>query len=280
MSHKTASGRNLNCSAIIHYAGRVRYKFASFWNRNHTLRALQRTDKNFHASIEAEKKLHLLWLFDLKTQERAHSSSVIGRGIEVPNESVVETGKFQAFINEDVLVGIVNVFETVQQVHDILFGSNFEVRNSRFQPSSVAVGRQWSISTVDSRFWAVSTEGGRKKKRGKKYLESMLLFAHAIHRLRDPLPLGNFFSPRGEKKRLPPWGEGTRRHVIYIVFQVHCRWLMNTISDCSCTIDIRVGKLLYKKEVAQMLEIARSYLGKAGSSHEKVETSETALALS
>ncbi|RWW66283.1 hypothetical protein BHE74_00026361 [Ensete ventricosum] len=128
MSHKTASGRNLNCSAIIHYAGRVRYKFASFWNRNHTLRALQRTDKNFHASIEAEKKLHLLWLFDLKTQERAHSSSVIGRGIEVPNESVVETGKFQAFINEDVLVGIVNVFETVQQVHDILFGSNFEVR--------------------------------------------------------------------------------------------------------------------------------------------------------
>ncbi|URD82277.1 GRAM domain containing protein [Musa troglodytarum] len=231
--------------------GRVRYKFASFWNRNHTLRALQRIDKNFHASIEAEKKVLTLqlsllvplafyfyvvfllnpeqeviidflfgsqncysWLFDLETQERVHSSSVrdSGRQIEVPNEIVVKTGKFQAFINEEVLVPIVNenfpctaeeffsellnddskfiaeyrsarkdtnlnlgkwhvadeydgqvreitfrslchspmcppdtamtefqhvvlspdsrtlVFETVQQVHDILFGSNFEVR--------------------------------------------------------------------------------------------------------------------------------------------------------
>lgn len=54
------------------------------------------------------------WLFDLETQERAHSSSVrdSGRQIEVPNESVVETGKFQAFINEEVLVGIVNVHWT------------------------------------------------------------------------------------------------------------------------------------------------------------------------
>ncbi|GAY44784.1 hypothetical protein CUMW_084470 [Citrus unshiu] len=36
--------------------GRVRYKFASFWNRNHALRQLQRTAKNYHTMLEAEKK--------------------------------------------------------------------------------------------------------------------------------------------------------------------------------------------------------------------------------
>lgn len=37
--------------------------FASFWNRNHTLRTLQRAAKNYHAMLEAEKKvstLHIL----------------------------------------------------------------------------------------------------------------------------------------------------------------------------------------------------------------------------
>ncbi|KAL2242387.1 UNVERIFIED_CONTAM: BAG-associated GRAM protein 1 [Sesamum indicum] len=36
--------------------GRVRYKFASFWNRNQSLRALQQAVKNYHTMLEAEKK--------------------------------------------------------------------------------------------------------------------------------------------------------------------------------------------------------------------------------
>lgn len=31
--------------------------FASFWNRNNALRALQRSAKNYHAMLEAEKKV-------------------------------------------------------------------------------------------------------------------------------------------------------------------------------------------------------------------------------
>ncbi|KAJ0035141.1 hypothetical protein Pint_26140 [Pistacia integerrima] len=41
--------------------GRVRYKFASFWNRNHALRALQRAVNNYHAMLETEKKVHSLY---------------------------------------------------------------------------------------------------------------------------------------------------------------------------------------------------------------------------
>lgn len=39
------------------FSGKVRYKFASFWNRNHTYRALQKAVKNYHAMLEAEKQV-------------------------------------------------------------------------------------------------------------------------------------------------------------------------------------------------------------------------------
>ncbi|XP_074569653.1 BAG-associated GRAM protein 1-like [Curcuma longa] len=83
--------------------GKVKYKFASFWNRNHTLRALQRATKNFYATIEAEKKE------TAQSALRAHSSSAEGsrRQIKLPNESSIECVKIQNFINEDVLVSIV-----------------------------------------------------------------------------------------------------------------------------------------------------------------------------
>ncbi|KAJ8455760.1 hypothetical protein OPV22_000025 [Ensete ventricosum] len=256
--------------------GRVRYKFASFWNRNHTLRALQRTDKNFHASIEAEKK------------ERAHSSSVIGRGIEVPNESVVETGKFQAFINEDVLVGIVN--ENFPCTAEEFF-SELLNDDSKFIADYRSARKDTKLNLGK---WHVADEyDGQVREITFRSLchspmcppdTAMTEFQHVV------------LSP---DKRTLVFETVQQVHDILFGsnFEVHCRWLMNTISDCSCTIDIRVGAHFkkwcimqskiksgaveeYKKEVAQMLEIARSYLGKAGSSHEKVETSETALALS
>jgi hypothetical protein len=40
------------------FSGRVRYKFASFWNRNHALRGLQRAAKNYRTMLEAEKKVY------------------------------------------------------------------------------------------------------------------------------------------------------------------------------------------------------------------------------
>ncbi|GFY82545.1 C2 domain-containing protein [Actinidia rufa] len=104
---------------------RVRYMFASFWNRNHALRALQRAVNNFHAMVEAEKKE--------KEQSalRAHSSSVRGskRRAKIPEESVPKTLKFQPFIKEEVLVAIYNdVFpSTAEQFFDLLLndGSSY-----------------------------------------------------------------------------------------------------------------------------------------------------------
>ncbi|CAD5197443.1 unnamed protein product [Musa acuminata subsp. malaccensis] len=263
--------------------GRVRYKFASFWNRNHTLRALQRTDKNFHASIEAEKK------------ERAHSSSVrdSGRQIEVPNESVVETGKFQAFINEEVLVGIVN--ENFPCTAEEFF-SELLNDDSKFIAEYRSARKDTNLSLGK---WHVADEYDGQVRE--------ITFRSLCHSPMCPPDTAMtelqhvVLSP---DKRTLVFETVQQVHDILFGsnFEVHCRWSMNTISDSSCTIDIRVGahfkkwcimqsKIkagaveeachhIYKKEVAQMLEIARSYLGKAGSSQEKVEASETPLALS
>ncbi|CAL9134712.1 unnamed protein product [Musa acuminata var. zebrina] len=258
--------------------GRVRYKFASFWNRNHTLRALQRTDKNFHASIEAEKK------------ERAHSSSVrdSGRQIEVPNESVVETGKFQAFINEEVLVGIVN--ENFPCTAEEFF-SELLNDDSKFIAEYRSARKDTNLSLGK---WHVADEYDGQVRE--------ITFRSLCHSPMCPPDTAMtelqhvVLSP---DKRTLVFETVQQVHDILFGsnFEVHCRWSMNTISDSSCTIDIRVGAHFkkwcimqskikagaveeYKKEVAQMLEIARSYLGKAGSSQEKVEASETPLALS
>ncbi|RZR75942.1 hypothetical protein BHM03_00000527 [Ensete ventricosum] len=69
------------------------------------------------------------------------------------------------------------------------------------------------ISIVSGRFWAVSAEGGRKKKREKKREKKNLESGVAL-RPHDPSPMGDFFSSRVDKKCLPAWGEGTRRFTL------------------------------------------------------------------
>ncbi|CAD5172187.1 unnamed protein product [Musa acuminata subsp. malaccensis] len=260
--------------------GRVKYMFASFWNRNHTLRALQRAAKNFHAAIEAEKKE---WA---QSALRAHSSSVRGsrRQIKLPNESVVETAKFQDFIKEEVLVGIVNEnFPcTAEEFFSVLLNDDSmfiaEYRSAR-KDTNLNLG-QWHV--------ADEYDGQVREITFRSLCHSpmcppdtaMTEWQHAV------------LSP--DKKTLV-FETVQQAHDVPFgsTFEVHCRWSLNTISDSSSMLDIRVGAHFkkwcimqskiktgavdeYKKEVAQMLEIARSYLVKVkGSSQDKREASET-----
>ncbi|XP_060179213.1 BAG-associated GRAM protein 1-like isoform X2 [Lycium barbarum] len=113
--------------------GRVRYMFASFWNRNHAIKALQRSATNYHAMLEAEKKERE------RSALRAHSSSVKrSKKLDMSREeNVPRTEKSQPFIKEEVLSGIYNdIFPcTPQQFFDLLLAddSNFisEYRTSR-----------------------------------------------------------------------------------------------------------------------------------------------------
>ncbi|XP_075662186.1 BAG-associated GRAM protein 1 [Castanea sativa] len=254
--------------------GRVRYKFASFWNRNHALRALQRSAKNYEAMLEAEKKEKA------ESALRAHSSST-RRGktqVEIP-EDVPKTGKVQVFIKEEALVGICNdVFPcTAEQFFNILLndGSNFtnEYRSAR-KDTNLVMGQWHAADEYDGQVREITFRTLCSSPMCPPDT-AMTEYQHAV------------LSP--DKKRLV-FETVQQAHDVPFgsCFEVHCRWCLETNAENSSTIDIKVGAHFkkfclmqskiksgaineYKKEVEVMLEVARSYI-KSNTSNSKTDT--------
>ncbi|CAH9117192.1 unnamed protein product [Cuscuta europaea] len=244
--------------------GRVRYKFASFWNRNHALRGLQRATKDYHSMLEAEKKERE------HSALRAHSSSIKGGNqlAESPEESVPKAHKFQPFVKEEVLTGIYNdVFPcNAEQYFGILLsdGSNFtqEYRAAR-KDSNLTIGQWHSADEYD---------GEVRELKFRSLCNSpmcppdtaMTEYQHAVL--------------SSDKRKLVfetvqqaldvPFGS---------YFEIHCRWSLETISESSCSVVITAGVHFkkwcvmqskiktgaiseYKKEVELILDVARSYI--------------------
>ncbi|XP_047334549.1 BAG-associated GRAM protein 1-like [Impatiens glandulifera] len=244
--------------------GRVRYMFASFWNRNHAVRALQRHVKNYIAMIEAEKKE------EAQSALRAHSSSAkaIKELAKVPSETAPKPVKFQSFINEDILVSIPSgVFaSTAEQYFDIVLsdGSNFtnEYRAIR-KDTNLSVG-PWHAAN--------EYEGQVREIKLRALCNSpmcpadtaMTEWQHAV------------FSP--DKKKLV-FETVQQAHDVPFgsYFEVHCQWTLETSSESSCNAHIRVGAHFKKwcvmqskikssaineckKEVGLILEVANSFI--------------------
>ncbi|KAM4113727.1 hypothetical protein ACJW30_04G018300 [Castanea mollissima] len=254
--------------------GRVRYKFASFWNRNHALRALQRSAKNYEAMLEAEKKEKA------ESALRAHSSST-RRGktqVEIP-EDVPKTGNVQVFIKEEALVGICNdVFPcTAEQFFNILLndGSSFtnEYRSAR-KDTNLVMGQWHAADEYDGQVREITFRSLCSSPMCPPDT-AMTEYQHAV------------LSP--DKKRLV-FETVQQAHDVPFgsCFEVHCRWCLETNAENSSTIDIKVGAHFkkfclmqskiksgaineYKKEVEVMLEVARSYI-KSNTSNSKTDT--------
>ncbi|KZV48473.1 hypothetical protein F511_18279 [Dorcoceras hygrometricum] len=238
--------------------GRVRYMFASFWNRNHALRAIQRAVKDYQEMIEAEKKE--------KEQSalRAHSSSIRGssRHSNDSEESMGKTEKFQPFINEECLSGIYNVSE---QFFKFLLddGSNFiqEYRSVR-KDTNLAMGQWHAADEYDGQVREITFRtlcnspmcppdtAMTEWQHAALSADKKTLVFETVQQAHD-VPFGSYF-------------------------EVHCRWSLKTNSENSCELDIKVGAHFkkwcimqskikagaineYNKEVDVMLEVARSY---------------------
>ncbi|KAM7266512.1 hypothetical protein ACFE04_004409 [Oxalis oulophora] len=237
--------------------GRVRYKFASFWNRNHTIKALQRATKNYHAMLEAEKKERA------ESALRAHSSSIKGsKRVNKIVQDIPKPEKFQAFIKEEAIIGISNdTFPwTAEQFFNLLSDdSTFtnEFRSLR-KDTSLNIG-QWHV--------ADEYDGQVREITFRSLCHSPMCppdtavteYQHTV------------LSP--DKKKLvfetvqQPHDVPFGSH-----FEIHCRWsLVNNDGD-TCTIDIKAGAHFkkwcvmqskirsgaineYKKEVELMLEV-------------------------
>ncbi|KAL1336904.1 hypothetical protein HN51_031336 [Arachis hypogaea] len=244
--------------------GRVRYKFASFWNRNHAFRNLQRAANNFHEMLEAEKKENA------ESELRAHSSSVRGNKIldKVPEESMPKTGKLQAFTKEEALVGIYNgVFPcTAEQFFNLLLndGSQFISKYRAVRKDTNLVMGQWHT--------AEEYDGQVREITFRSLCNSPMCppdtaMTEWQHHVLSPDKKKLVFETVQQAHDVP-FGS---------YFEVHCKWFLETTNERSCTLDIKVGAHFkkwcvmqskiksgavneYKKEVEVMLEVARSYI--------------------
>ncbi|KAG2644611.1 hypothetical protein PVAP13_2KG375525 [Panicum virgatum] len=216
--------------------GRVRYKFASFWNRNHTFRALQRAVKNFKMMIEAEKQERA------QSALRAHSSSRKDskKEINVPEDCAALTGQLQPFVKEEVLVPVFNgTFPcTAEQFFSILLSDDSsyitEYRTDR-KDKDINLG-QWHIADeYDGQVRELNCKSICHSPMCPPYsamtewqhmvlsADKMDLVFETVQQVHD-VPFGSFF-------------------------EVHCRWSVKTISSDSCSINISVGWCTFQEMV-------------------------------
>ncbi|KAK1577677.1 hypothetical protein Q3G72_023753 [Acer saccharum] len=244
--------------------GRVRYKFASFWNRNHAARTLQRAVKNHHAMLEAEKKERA----ESALRARSSSVKVSERQAKIPEDNVSKMEKFQAFIKEEVLVGIYNdvVPCTAEQFFSLLLNDNSSFINeyrSERKDTNLNVGQWHPADQYDGQVREITFRSVCNNPMCPPDT-AMTEWQHVV------------LSPDKEKLVFEtvqqahdvPFGS---------YFEVHCRWCLETNAENSSTIDIKVGAHFkkwcimqskikagaineYKKEVDLMLEVARSHI--------------------
>ncbi|TYI91705.1 hypothetical protein E1A91_D02G012800v1 [Gossypium mustelinum] len=244
--------------------GRVRYKFASFWNRNHALRALQRASKNYHTMLEAEKKEIA------ESALRAHSSSIRGsrRQATAPKDNASKPEKSQAFIKEEVLVGIYNdVFLcTAEQFYNLLLSDDSSFTNEyravrkdtnlsmgQWHPADEYDGlvREITFRTICNSPMCPPDTAMTEYQRSILSPDKKKLVFETVQQAHD-VPFGSYF-------------------------EVHCRWCVETNGENSSILDVKVGAHFkkwcvmqskirsgaineYKKEVEVMLDVARSYI--------------------
>lgn len=253
--------------------GRVRYKFASFWNRNHTFRALQRAVKNFHAMIEAEKQERAQSALRALSSSRKNSS----KEINVPEDCADLTGQLQPFVKEEVLVSVFNgTFPcTAEQFFNILLSDDStyitEYRTAR-KDKDTNLG-QWHVADeYDGQVRELNCKSICHSPMCPPYSamtewQHMVLSANktdlvfeTVQQVHD-VPFGSFF-------------------------EVHCRWSVKTIDSSSCSVNISAGAHFkkwcimqskiksgavdeLKKEVREMLEFAESYMQKVSSPNQE-----------
>ncbi|CAI8618335.1 unnamed protein product [Vicia faba] len=244
--------------------GRVRYKFASFWNRNHAFRNLQRAAKNFCEKLETEKKENA------ESELRAHSSSVRQSAVmdKVPEASMPKVEKLKTFIKEEALVGIYNdVFPcTAEQFFNLLLkdDSKFTSKYRSVRKDTNLVMGQWhTAEKYDGQVREITFRSLCNSPMCPPDI-AMTEWQHVV------------LSP--DKKHLV-FETVQQAHDVPFgsYFEVHCKWSLDTANGSSCALDIRVGAHFkkwcvmqskiksgavneYKKEVDVMLDVARSYI--------------------
>nr|CAD1836976.1 unnamed protein product [Ananas comosus var. bracteatus] len=130
--------------------GRVKYKFTSFWNRNRAFKALQDAVKKYRAILEAEKQIskwHDSDKYDGQVREVTFRS-LCHSPLCPPDTAVIELQHIVLSNDKKSLV-----YETLQQAHDVPFGSYFEIHS------------RWSIRTSSTTYCMLEIKIGVNMKK-------------------------------------------------------------------------------------------------------------------
>ncbi|PIA29640.1 hypothetical protein AQUCO_05800037v1 [Aquilegia coerulea] len=209
--------------------GRVRYKFASFWNRNHAFRALQRTAKNFRDMLEAEKKENA------QSALRAHSSSrVVSRGeAKIPVDNVPKAVKYQAFIKDEVLVDVYHdVFPcTPEQFFNVFLSDNSKFTNEyrlERKDTDLKLGKWHAADEYEGQvreltFRALCNSPMCPPDSSMTEWQHVVLSADKKRMVFETV----------QQAHDVPFGS---------YFEIHCRWSLDADSESSSILDVKVAR--------------------------------------
>ncbi|XP_064955907.1 BAG-associated GRAM protein 1-like isoform X2 [Musa acuminata AAA Group] len=243
--------------------GRVRYKFASFWNRNHSIRALWHTIKLYRARLDAEKER-------MQSALRACSSSVYNdtKQIKSIKGNIAKTKRLQAFINEKALFCSVNdIFPcTAKQFFTLLLSDD-----SKFIEEFLAAKNDTNISSGK---WQIADDYDG--------LVRELTFRSPCHSPLCPPDTAVTewqHAVLSSDKATLVYETVQQAHDVPFgsCFEIHTRWTLRTTTQSSCSMDIRIGVNFkkwcilqsrirsgatdeQKKEVERFMAAARGYL--------------------
>ncbi|KAM3224207.1 hypothetical protein ACQJBY_057550 [Aegilops geniculata] len=252
--------------------GRVRYIFASFWNRNRTVRALEQAVKNFHTMIEAEKQEHARSALRALSGSRNNSMEK-----DVQEDRADLTGLPQPFVKEDVLVSVFDgTFPcTADQFFSSLISDDStyttEYRTAR-QDKDINLG-QWHLADeYDGQVRELNCKSMCHSPMCPPY-SAITEWQHAVLSANKT----DLVFETVQQVHDVPFGS---------YFEIHCRWSVKTIDSSSCSVDISAGAHFkkwcimqskiksgavdeLKKEVGEMLGFAESYMLKVSSPNQE-----------
>ncbi|XP_057777107.1 BAG-associated GRAM protein 1-like isoform X2 [Salvia miltiorrhiza] len=235
--------------------GIIRYKFASFWNRNTALRAIQHIAKNYHAMLEAENKERqqsallaeikeeaaLLGFVKEEKQSAVNTCNCGVKGSEreskTSEEIVTKPEKFQPFIKEEVLTSIFNdIFPcTVEQFFKFVLDDD-----STFTSEYHAARKDSNLKVSP---WCASDEhNGQVREVTYRQVCNFPLCPPDI----PVTELQHVVLSADKKTMVFETVQQTEGVPFASYFEGHCRWSVEANSESLCTVDIRFGAFFKK----------------------------------
>ncbi|KAL1557212.1 BAG-associated GRAM protein 1-like isoform X2 [Salvia divinorum] len=212
--------------------GIIRYKFASFWNRNTALRSLQHIAKNYHDMLESETK-------EKQSAQKTCNCGVKGseRESKTSEDIVTKPENFQPFIKEEVLTSIYNdVFPcTVEQFFKFVLDDD-----STFTSEYHSARKDSNLKVSP---WHASDEhNGQVREVKYRQICSFPLCPPDI----PVTELQHVVLSADKKTMVFETIQQTEGVPFASYFEGHCRWSVKANSESLCTIDIRFGAFFKK----------------------------------